>query len=186
MDTTPDAPSHYRKRPVVIEAIRYNPPHNCEEVWRFLGWAWPQDDMLLDGYHDDESCDENCPVYIVTLEGDMECSPGDYIIKGVQGEFYPCKPDIFDATYVPAEEGHDTMETKTLQDAERAEMQNRVEEMHVAWASAMEEIDRLRSIVKASVNLYDAADPSVSFYPSMRVTPEQSNTIARALLYGAE
>lgn len=38
---------------------------------------------------------------IPTLEGDMTVSIGDWIIKGVQGEFYPCKPDIFEATYDP-------------------------------------------------------------------------------------
>ena len=42
-------------------------------------------------------------VTICTLEGDMKAMPGDYIIKGVQGEFYPCKPDIFAKTYEPAE-----------------------------------------------------------------------------------
>jgi hypothetical protein len=41
------------------------------------------------------------PVVIATLEGDMTASPGDWIIKGVKGEFYPCKPDIFEATYEP-------------------------------------------------------------------------------------
>jgi hypothetical protein len=40
---------------------------------------------------------------IVTLEGNMTASPGDWIIRGVQGEFYPCKPDIFGATYEPAD-----------------------------------------------------------------------------------
>ncbi len=40
-------------------------------------------------------------VIIETLEGVMSASPGDYIIKGVQGEFYPCKPDIFESTYDP-------------------------------------------------------------------------------------
>jgi len=41
-------------------------------------------------------------VYIETLEGRMMATPGDWIIKGVNGEFYPCKPDIFEATYEPA------------------------------------------------------------------------------------
>ncbi len=40
---------------------------------------------------------------IATLEGDMEAQPGDWIIQGVKGELYPCKPDIFAATYEPAE-----------------------------------------------------------------------------------
>lgn len=42
-------------------------------------------------------------IVIETLEGDITASLGDWIIKGVKGEFYPCKPDIFDATYEPAE-----------------------------------------------------------------------------------
>jgi len=43
------------------------------------------------------------PLLIHTLEGDMTAQPGDWIITGVKGEKYPCKPDIFDATYEPAE-----------------------------------------------------------------------------------
>lgn len=43
----------------------------------------------------------NAKLLIPTLEGVMEASEGDYIIKGVKGEFYPCKPDIFEATYEP-------------------------------------------------------------------------------------
>lgn len=88
----------YRKRPVVVEAVQYDPPRNCEEVWRFLGWPWPQPDPIDSKYHDDE-CDETVPVYIDTLEGLMQCNPGDFIIRGVAGEFYPCKPDIFEQTY---------------------------------------------------------------------------------------
>ena len=47
----------------------------------------------------------NAPVEIVTLEGTMRADPGDWIITGVKGERYPCKPDIFAATYEPVEEG---------------------------------------------------------------------------------
>ncbi|MFP8960023.1 hypothetical protein ACLIYP_05540 [Streptomyces nanhaiensis] len=43
------------------------------------------------------------PIMLInTLEGTMSASPGDYVIRGVQGEIYPCKPDIFEATYEPA------------------------------------------------------------------------------------
>ena len=57
--------------------------------------------MMHDGpldryYQDDPGYDH---ILIPTLEGNMRALPGDYIIKGVQGEFYPCKPDIFEATY---------------------------------------------------------------------------------------
>lgn len=46
---------------------------------------------------------KDCSYLVIhTLEGDLAASPGDWIIKGVKGEFYPCKPDIFEATYDPA------------------------------------------------------------------------------------
>lgn len=100
----------FRKKPAVVEAVQYDPPHACEQVWRFLGWEWPspqqpEGDFYLSTWHDNEECDGATPVYIDTLEGLMEAKPKDWIIKGVRGEFYPCKPDIFDATYEPVANG---------------------------------------------------------------------------------
>lgn len=80
----------FRKKPVVIEAVRYN-GFNAQEVFRFMGK--PSSAALLE---------VGGALVIETLEGNMEASPGDWIIKGVKGEFYPCKPDIFDATYEAA------------------------------------------------------------------------------------
>ena len=75
----------YRKKPVVIEAIQWD--GNLETLNVF-----PKEDTepvkLRDG-----------DLYIQTLEGEMKASIGDFIIKGVQGEYYPCKPDIFEKTY---------------------------------------------------------------------------------------
>jgi hypothetical protein len=88
-----------RKRPVEVDAIRYDPPNNCEQVWKFLGWPWPQPDPTFPSYHDDQDCSPTLPLFIDTLEGLMEAQPGDWIICGVKGEFYPCKPDIFEMTY---------------------------------------------------------------------------------------
>lgn len=87
----------FRKRPVVIEAIQYRPDiPNCNAVATFMG--------MPDGdYCDNEDRHDQASWMIDTLEGTMEASPGDWIIRGVQGEFYPCKPDIFDATYEPVE-----------------------------------------------------------------------------------
>lgn len=51
---------------------------------------------------DDGVSYETANLFIDTMEGEMMASPGDWIIKGVKGEFYPCKPDIFEATYEPA------------------------------------------------------------------------------------
>jgi hypothetical protein len=84
-------PTKYRKRPVEIEAIRYRPgpDGNCSAVAKFIG----------DGSTCDDPCDPETEWVIQTLEGEMTARPGDWIIRGVRGEFYPCKPDIFAATY---------------------------------------------------------------------------------------
>ena len=80
----------YRKKPVVIEAIQFT-EDNFSECCDFIG-----SDNLNDGTSKEEGY-----IGIVTLEGDHNTRIGDFIIKGVQGEFYPCKPDIFEATYEP-------------------------------------------------------------------------------------
>ena len=76
----------YRKKPVIIEAVQWT-GENLMEIREF---AHPkvrfQNSLFVD-----------------TLEGRMKADVGDYIIKGVAGEFYPCKPDIFLATYEPVE-----------------------------------------------------------------------------------
>lgn len=81
----------YRKKPVVIEAVQFldNPERLCE-LSKFIT---TQD--LRVNYEDPE----NPVLKIETLEGVMNASVGDYIIKGVNGEYYPCKPDIFEKTY---------------------------------------------------------------------------------------
>jgi len=88
----------YRKKPVVIEAMQFR-------------WDTRKEvrDFINDGsYGGEVNVDENGKVnddgmeiglIIKTLEGDHLANAGDYIIKGVKGEFYPCKPDIFEMTY---------------------------------------------------------------------------------------
>ena len=79
----------YRKKPVVIEAIQYHMAEtNKAEIMKFIGSAEYSENMF-----DDDG------IQIKTLEGTMQVSPADFVIKGVQGEFYPCKPDIFELTY---------------------------------------------------------------------------------------
>jgi hypothetical protein len=75
----------FRKKPVVIEAIQYD-GINSADIHEFGG------ECIL------EPVGENY-LEISTLEGKMKAMPRDYIIKGVNGEFYPCKPDIFEKTY---------------------------------------------------------------------------------------
>lgn len=89
----------YRKKPIVIEAIQLK-VDNFDEVCEFMGET-PALEYNTD-FGIDEHGNTNEPylgVYIETLEGKMLASYGDYIIKGVNGEFYPCKPDIFEKTY---------------------------------------------------------------------------------------
>lgn len=78
----------YIKKPVVIEAVQWS-GNNLNEILDFMKDKQPN-------YYED---DEQKLLTIQTLEGNMIASVGDYIIKGVQGEFYPCKPDIFEQTY---------------------------------------------------------------------------------------
>lgn len=79
----------YRKKPVVVEAVQWN--GNIQTIIDFVG---SKAVFYGDG--------NPCGVVISTLEGDVEASFGDWIIKGVEGEFYPCKPSIFEATYEAA------------------------------------------------------------------------------------
>lgn len=85
----------FRKQPVVIEAHQVPPEgEECDAAMTiFLSGADPDSmESVGDG-----------SIEIHTPEGSMVASPGDWIIKGVKGEYYPCKPDIFDQTYAPAE-----------------------------------------------------------------------------------
>lgn len=87
----------YVKKPVVVEAIQWN-GYNWQDITSFCG-----DSVTFEEIHQRQISDDvftsNIFLHIKTLEGDMEAKVGDYIIKGVKGEFYPCKPDIFDETY---------------------------------------------------------------------------------------
>lgn len=96
----------YRKKPVVIEAIEWD-GHNLRDVIAFTGLHKSISDIKVsDERRWDDYTDlvEKEGLKIFTLEGPMMASIGDFIIKGVQGEFYPCKPDIFAKTYEPIPE----------------------------------------------------------------------------------
>lgn len=81
----------YRKKPIVIEAVKWN-GNNVDEIADFIGL----NSCITCG--DPENEDESYFI-ISTLEGEMKAAINDYVIKGIKGEFYPCKPDIFEATY---------------------------------------------------------------------------------------
>lgn len=75
---------YYRKKPVLIKAVQLT-VDNADEVMDWVGQEY--------SYPGPEG------IFIETLEGNHLARWGDFVIQGVQGEFYPCKPDIFDATY---------------------------------------------------------------------------------------
>ncbi|HEM6505078.1 hypothetical protein ACSBRS_010610 [Streptococcus suis] len=80
----------YRKKPVLIEAVKWT-GENVKEMMEFIGIPHISYEM------------PSGKLSVVTLEGVMTAKKGDFIIKGVQGEFYPCKPGIFAETYEIAE-----------------------------------------------------------------------------------
>ena len=88
----------YRKKPVVIEAVQVNLKNLSEDKFQVPDWltiALNNNDILLDN--------DGIPCLIKTLEGGMRVRFNDWIIRGVNGELYPCKPDIFEKTYVKVE-----------------------------------------------------------------------------------
>lgn len=90
----------YRKKPVVIEAMKYIGDQNIPEIMHFMGV-----DALMNRVEVDFKSNTQTKVILIrTLEGEIEARPQDWIIKGIKGEFYPCKPDIFEATYEAVEE----------------------------------------------------------------------------------
>ena len=94
--------ANYKKLPVVIEAVQW-----------LKNWDHPS----VRGYRTQHEAFAKCPIcsqfytmhgWIETLEGGHIVCRGDWIITGVQGEHYPCKPDIFEATYEPADDAEDS------------------------------------------------------------------------------
>lgn len=94
----------YRKKPVVIEAFRFGIDHRPDWFCDLVS----SNDIITRYVSDDESDNpfdfRKTYCEIKTLEGTMKGDYGDFIIRGVKGEVYPCKPDIFEATYELAEE----------------------------------------------------------------------------------
>lgn len=106
MDEKPEV-RKFTKRPVTIEAIQFD--GSAESASAICRWANSGDEAAG---HDDPTVSYTTSggdglardMVVWTLEGDMLASPGDWIIKGVKGEFYPCKPEIFELTYQDAQE----------------------------------------------------------------------------------
>lgn len=84
----------YRKRPVIVEAHQYR-GDNRKFIIDWIG----RDRVTHQGVDDGGAVHELANLRIATPEGEMTARLGDYVIKGVAGEFYPCKPDVFEETY---------------------------------------------------------------------------------------
>lgn len=92
-------PKKYRKKPVVIEAMLYDGSvGSLDAIFQWLGGDYGVKAELKENHGGERNV-----LCIDTLEGAMDAQIGDYIIKGVKDEFYPCKPDIFGATYEAVE-----------------------------------------------------------------------------------
>lgn len=99
--------TRFRKKPIEIDAIQFDGT-NQADIQEFVdtggvradktrAWVTEDDGTLIPG--------EMEPiVYIPTLEGTMMCRPGWWVIRGVQGEYYPCDPDVFEQSYEPVDE----------------------------------------------------------------------------------
>lgn len=86
----------YRKKPVVVEAVQFSGKWEDVPIMK---------DFAGNYIHEESDVDfKRSYLMIDTLEGTMKVSPKDFIIKGVNGEFYPCKPDIFQKTYEKVED----------------------------------------------------------------------------------
>lgn len=88
----------YRKKPVVIEAFQYDGDLKTSHGFYYVP-QWAIEAFESGVMYYDSIDAEPCELFIKTLEGNHHVSVGDYIIQGVQGELYPCKPDIFEQTY---------------------------------------------------------------------------------------
>lgn len=95
-----EMPKKYVKKPILVEAIQFT-----RESLKELG-EWASTGKRTLGMRVD--CDQQLTLTVYTPEGKMTAKLGDYIIKGVRGEFYPCDREIFEETYEPAQEKEET------------------------------------------------------------------------------
>lgn len=99
----------FRKKPVEVEAVRYT--GTADSAQAVLEWTRGKPFVEPD----DQPGALTMSLKINTLEGVMKAAPGDWVIRGVKGEFYPCKPDIFEATYDRVEEPDANLATHDMQ-----------------------------------------------------------------------
>lgn len=96
----------YRKKPVLVEAFQMTPERRTNNIdWpEWMNRAWNQDRGTPGSLYPTTEGSGSGTISIGTLEGELLVSWGDWIIRGIKGEIYPCKPDIFEATYEVADQ----------------------------------------------------------------------------------
>lgn len=156
----------YRKRPVVIEALQFN---GLDDYFEIVSWMKACGDTHALA---DEVTYATPIMLIQTLEGTMAAHPGDWIIRGVQGEFYPCKPQIFNETYEPVGDGF-------LRRYDRSRESDRVPTTYISGPMTGHEdfnrkafheaADRLRDLGHQVVNPADVELPDARWEDYMRL-----------------
>ena len=129
------------KKPVVIEAIQYDGA-NITEIETFVRGKLP---TIM-------TSDLGAQLVLSTLEGDMKVTKGDYVIKGIKGEFYPCKPDIFKSTYNVIEDNNGI-----LSEGEKRVRTN-------FNVSSLKIVDETKQLMAKAINLLSTDQNSVASY----------------------
>ena len=137
------------KKPVVIEAIQYDGA-NITEIETFVRGKLP---TIM-------TSDLGAQLVISTLEGDMKVTKGDYVIKGINGEFYPCKPDIFKSTYNVIEDNNGVL----------TEGEKRVRTNFNVSSSKL--VDTSKQLMAEAINLLstDQNDVASYYYDNLNTT----------------
>ena len=168
-NTVSGVAARFTKKPVTIEAIQWT-GRNLREIIAFTNG--PPDTrtthagMAWDAYTD---LVERDGLKIYTLEGKMLASPGDWIIKGVKGEFYPCKPDIFEATYSRAALA-DTPAPKTNQCGEVCERAK----LCAICARGLEDTTATVGVEPAAETLADHESGEIGYCQFLKVLPNRT------------
>ena len=147
------------KKPVIVEAIQYN-GINITEIESFIGAKLPS--VWVSAW----LSVEDTQLVIPTLEGDMKVSKGDYVIKGIKGEFYPCKPDVFKSTYNVVEDNNGI-----LSEGEKRVRTN-------FNISSSKTVDEAKKLMAEAINLLSRDQNDVASYYYDNLKPTQYNELS--------
>lgn len=144
----------YIKKPVEVEALQIH--GNVSEIKEFIGENG--DAHIDDGAWKAGAGQPRTVVIIYTLEGIMRATDGDYIIKGVKGEFYPCRKDIFEETYELAEESDDWAYLLFDKDRIKAHKERRIKEAEERGMTLIEYLESKEKLSWLGKNCKDCGN----------------------------